>query len=618
MTKKQLAQKRETYARVYMTLVSVVGSILVLYHLFQLQLPKEPVILLLFVTFIAITEYFPIPVWKGNTTLNFPIVFTLYLLYGLSYTILVYAVVVLAINIIRRRPLRIIFFNPAALIISFFSAVLFTELLTPVSFFNSEILNSFLIYGGLLISFHVINNAIIDAVLWLRPQVYSFHAWKQKTFSEGNSAFISLLYGYMLYILGSQNRGEIDFFSFFFFFSPLVGLSLLSAVISRLRREKARLKALFSITSELNTMVPAEEFLADLQTSFQDIVEVDAEVLWIKEGNEWTIRYAEGNVDTERGLSDEDHSIIETILKPTKCNDRKSDIGIARNCFDAELNSFVYAPLSVEREIVGMFIVAKSRTKSFGEEDVSSIATFANQLSIVLKTRALIQEKEKRLILEERNRIARDIHDGIAQSMAGAIMSLETAERKYRNKPEETLEILSTSIKKLRTSLIEVRESIYALRPYPTERIGLVPAMKKKINSIINELSIDIRLKIRGQEETLSSMTEKVLFDVFQESIANSIKHSKSNEIDVLLSYQSEHILLRTKDYGIGFSLFQEMIKAKDTSHFGILNMNESVEKINGSLQIDSKEGKGTEVSIIIPKMGLEGGETYDKRYVSR
>ncbi|MFD1040420.1 GAF domain-containing sensor histidine kinase [Virgibacillus byunsanensis] len=618
MNSQQLRQRKETNAKVFMAMVSVIGLILFLIHIFQLQSPQDPIILLLFVVFLAICDYYPIPVWKGNTTINFPIIFTLYLIFGLSYTIVVYGFVSLLVNVINRRPIRIIFFNPAQLILSFFISVQVTQLVEPIISFNSTIMDGFIYYGILLLFFHFLNNLIVDSVLWLRPQTYPFQSWKQKTLSELNSGFISLGYGFMFFLLGSQNRGEIDVFTFFFFFSPLVGISLLSAVIFRLRREKNRLKALFSITSELNTMVPTEDFLKVLKTSFQDFIEVDAAALWIKEGSEWNNRYVQGEVKNVRSLSKEEIVELERVSKPVLYDNRKNDIGIASAYFEANLKSFVYIPLTIEGEIVGMFIVARSRTKSFGEDDINSTTAIANQLAIILKTRTLIQEKEKRILLEERNRIAREIHDGVAQSLAGAVMNLETAERKFQDKPAETLNIISGSISKLRISLKEIRQSIYALRPYPTDRIGLIPAIEKKIGEISNYYDVQVKFEVRGDEETLSSMTEKVLFEVFQESITNSIKHSETTKIDVLLSYQAEQILLRIKDYGVGFSLFQEMIKAKNTSHFGIINMNESIEKISGSLQIDSNEGEGTEISIIIPKMGFEGESVYDKRHVSR
>ncbi|MBW9235206.1 hypothetical protein JQK62_23925, partial [Leptospira santarosai] len=97
-----------------------------------------------------------------------------------------------------------------------------------------------------------------------------------------------------------------------------------------------------------------------------------------------------------------------------------------------------------------------------------------------------------------------------------------------------------------------------------------------------------------------------------QESVQNAIKHSKAKKIEILLSYQKEHALLKVRDDGVGFSLFQAMLKARKEPHFGILHMNEAAEKIHASLQVDSREGEGTEITLTVPKMGIEGGESDD------
>jgi len=345
---------------------------------------------------------------------------------------------------------------------------------------------------------------------------------------------------------------------------------------------------------------------------------VDASSLWIKENEVYQLKFATGLLMHHVERAESVQNELNQIRKLTIFHDRKKDGGPAAFLFDQEVRTFLYAPLMMDEEVVGLFIFGRSRTKSFSEEDLQSAATIANQLAVILKTKQLIAEQEKAVILEERNRIARDIHDGVAQSLAGAVMKLETAERKFYKTPEESLHLIQDSREKLRMSLKEVRESIYQLRPYPTERVGLIAAITSRIQSLSKEHSLDIQLETRGGEYPLSSMAEKIIFDTFQESIQNAIKHSHANTIDILLSYQKEHMLLRVKDDGVGFSLFQAMIKARKQPHFGILHMNEAAEKIHASLQIDSKEGDGTEITLTVPKMGIEGGNINDQAYVGR
>ncbi|MGA9227002.1 MAG: GAF domain-containing sensor histidine kinase [Mesobacillus sp.] len=614
-----LPQQREKYSKLFMTTISLIGWALILYSFVKLDSVSDPIVLALLFIFLLISEYYPMPVWRGHTAITFPIIYVLFLLYGFSYTALIYACAVLAVNIVHRRPLRTVFFNPAQLALSFYGAVLLLPLIEPFveKMSLTPIVEGIIEYFILLAVYLVINNVIVDFVLVIRPQHYSLKMWKHKTLTELNSAAISLLYGITLYVVGSQNRGEIDVFAYFFFFSPLVGISLLSATIARLKKEKNRLKMLFSITTELNQMLPAQDWLSALSGSFNELIGAEASLLWIKKEGEWELCFTDGRVVpgcvVQPGALEE----FEHMKHPIIYNDRKINGGAAADCFEEDVKAFVYTPLVIENETIGMFIIARSRTKSFEDDDVQSIATLANQLAVIIKTRMLFTEKEKRIVLEERNRIARDIHDGVAQTLAGAVMKLETAGKKFNRNPEETRKLVDESVLGLRDSLKEVRESIYALRPYPTERASLAEAILRKIEAVQKEYKQVIEFEIRGQEHALSPMVEKVLFDTFQESLQNAIKHSQASKVELLLSYQSEHILLKIKDDGRGFSLFQAMLKARNEPHFGILQMNDAAEKINATLQIDSKEGTGTEVSITVPRMGIEGGSINDQAHAS-
>ena len=107
-------------------------------------------------------------------------------------------------------------------------------------------------------------------------------------------------------------------------------------------------------------------------------------------------------------------------------------------CLKILIRSLVYLPLKVNHELVGMFVAGKSRSASFITEDVQTLATFANQLGSLLKTRTLVSEQEKRTILEERNRIAREIHDGIAQALAGVIFQTGVSSEKISQIDQRT------------------------------------------------------------------------------------------------------------------------------------------------------------------------------------
>ncbi|MGG3469382.1 sensor histidine kinase [Neobacillus pocheonensis] len=621
MSHSELLQKKERLSRLFLLLISIIGTVIFIqFGLVKLTAPNEPMIFALLVFFLFIVEFFPLPIWKGTLTISFPLVYAIYVIDGLPYTLVFYGIIVAAINLIKWRPLRLVFFNPAVLIVSLYCAHLISTSVYPVLPIEaySRVIQEIIHFSILMLPFYVLNNFIVDIVLAVRPQVYSLKVWKRKMLQEMNSFVISYGYLVLFYFLGSQNRGTIDVISFFFFFSPLVCFALLSSIIAHLKKEKAKLKALFSISSELNKKIAAADWLTFLTENLQEFIDVDAWVLWKRERDIWKLKTVSGLLKEKWALTEQMEHGLDSLGQLTVYHNTKKAAGPVGEIFTSEVASLLYAPLMLENELVGMFVFGRIRTKSFAEEDMQSAATLANQLAVLIKTRWLFAEQEKRLILEERNRIAREIHDGVAQSLAGAIMNLETAQRKFTKMPEDSLRLMNGSTEKLRLSLKEVRESIYALRPYPTERVGLLSAISTKIKAVEWESKIPISLETRGPEFQLSPMVEKIMFEICRESIQNAMKHAEASKIDILLSYQKEHVLLKVKDNGKGFSLFQAMIKAREHPHFGILHMNEAAEKIQATLQVDSKEGAGTEITLTVPRMGIEGSELRDQAYASR
>ncbi|WP_232336721.1 GAF domain-containing sensor histidine kinase [Planococcus lenghuensis] len=603
---------RNRLAQVYMLIISALGWAAAAYSLFHLPAIGEPVELLLLLAFLFVCEFYPMPFPKGSSSLSFPVVYLTYLIFGLEITVMLHFISVLLAALINRRPARIVFFNPAQFVLSLLVAhfaysgvaVLDAATLWPVFV-------SFLIF---ICTYYTVNNGIVDFVLLIRPEKYPLTVWAAKTRGELFSFTISLIYGFLLHFLGSQARREADIFSYFFFLSPLIFLSILSSVIIRLRADKQRLKALFNFSSELNKAIPVKRWETDIQQLIGQIVSYEECFLFLTDEKDgWRLAFANGSFQLPEDRYKE-LDALQQLQQTTVFNKPDWMYAPLSQYFEETVQTAVYAPLTLDSESVGCLIMTKTRTKGFSGEDVQSIATIANQLAIFLKTQLLFSEKEQRMLLEERNRIAQDIHDGIAQTLAGAIMKLDTAAKKISSRPADARQLVISSNDVLRDGLKEVRNSIYALRPMPTEELGLHAAIERKIEEFARNGpgGPAISFSVRGAQQQLSLLTEKVIFSVIQESIQNSLKHANATKIDVLLRYQREEIFLKIKDNGIGFSLYEAMTKAMKEPHYGIIQMNESAAKIGAALQISNSGETGTEIIMRIPKMGLEGAEAVD------
>ncbi|MEN1937678.1 GAF domain-containing sensor histidine kinase [Paenibacillus sp. 102] len=600
---------REKVASYYLYFISFLGLITITISLLEIKIPSHPTILVLLVIFMGIAEYFPVRFWRGTSSLTFPIIYAMSWQFGIHITIIAIVFVTLIIHLHRRSPIQRMLFNSTQHALSLILAEWFSNecLSLLISRMDMSFLYEKLIFLLLFcVFFCFFNNRFYDLLMVLLPQPYSIHQWYKKTITVFLCETFGLSYAALMHLLISTYSVEINEITVLFFFFPLVAISVISSFSVRIRMEKERLYELFLITTEISRGLTGGN-LKHIKQALKGFFGIQAYVIWTKDEGNWNLLLKDGKVRFDISDHSDKTEAFEEISKNLVFNDWKTGTAPGDEIFDDVIRSLVYFPLIVNDELVGMFVAGKSRNAGFFPEDVQSLATFSNQLANVVKTRILISEQEKRMILEERNRIAREIHDGIAQALAGVIFQLESAQKKYRDKPTDMQQVVEKSIRKLRGSLGEVRYSIYALKPYPTQQLGLKQAIASKIKSVKQEYEIDITYHERGHSRTISFSKERVLFDTFQESLQNIVKHAQAEKVDILLSYQREHVLLKVKDNGIGFSLFESMVKTKCEPHYGILHMNEQAEQLGATLQIDSSVGKGTEITLLIPDSQTRG-----------
>jgi two-component system, NarL family, sensor histidine kinase DegS len=201
---------------------------------------------------------------------------------------------------------------------------------------------------------------------------------------------------------------------------------------------------------------------------------------------------------------------------------------------------------------------------------------------------------------EERKRLSREIHDGPAQILANVMMRSDLIERIYR---ERGIEEALLEIKKMkwtvRDALYEVRHIIYDLRPMALDDLGLVPTLKKYLQTVeeYNQMSnVQIPFTYIGDENRISPKMEVALFRLIQESVQNALKHAHAKQIQVKLEINKNNINAIIKDDGIGFDP-----SIKKEGSFGLRGMKERVELLDGEMSIQSAIGNGTKVTIRIP-----------------
>lgn len=203
---------------------------------------------------------------------------------------------------------------------------------------------------------------------------------------------------------------------------------------------------------------------------------------------------------------------------------------------------------------------------------------------------------------EERRRLAREIHDGPAQSIANLVFRVELTEKlldKDIKKAREELEGLKRMIS---LGMQDIRKIIYDLRPMSLDDLGLIPTVTRYIDNFVKQTGIDIKFDISGRQTRLNSTYEVTIFRLIQEALNNIYKHSEAENAKVRLEYGEENINLFISDDGIGFDN-----KALGEEQYGLLNMEERCSLLEGTISIKSVQNKGTTIKIKLPtKRGVE------------
>lgn len=203
---------------------------------------------------------------------------------------------------------------------------------------------------------------------------------------------------------------------------------------------------------------------------------------------------------------------------------------------------------------------------------------------------------------DERKRVAREIHDGPAQSISNAVIKAEICERLIDKSIDDAKNELQNLKKVMRDSLQEVRKIIYNLRPMALDDLGLLPTLERYVISFKETTGIDVGLKCRGIDDILKPAISLTVFRIVQEALNNILKHSKSPNATIILERIDSNLSIIIYDNGVGFNTKTvNMTSSGLTGGFGLFSMKERVALLEGEFDIVSEERKGTRIKILIP-----------------
>ena len=201
---------------------------------------------------------------------------------------------------------------------------------------------------------------------------------------------------------------------------------------------------------------------------------------------------------------------------------------------------------------------------------------------------------------EERQRVAREIHDGPAQSLANIVMRAEFCKKLLDKDPEKVPGELTSLQEIARSSLTEIRKIIFDLRPMLLDDLGLIPALQRYTGIYAEQYGINVEFLSLGEQKRLEGPVEIALFRMVQEALTNIRKHSRASRALVKVEMHDKKINIVVKDNGVGFNP-EKIPLAEGSKGYGLVGMKERALLLGGSFLISSAPGKGTTVSISIP-----------------
>jgi signal transduction histidine kinase len=215
--------------------------------------------------------------------------------------------------------------------------------------------------------------------------------------------------------------------------------------------------------------------------------------------------------------------------------------------------------------------------------------------------RRAMAEAEFSAILSERNRVAREIHDTLAQGLAATSVHLRLAKKLADSDPTALQHHLDVSQELVRDSLEEARNSIWNMRSQVLETGDLASALEGILKQMADGSELKTHFEVTGRTRRLAPVMENNILRIGQEAITNAFKHAQAGEVRVTLEFGERHFQLQVQDNGCGFDPQQP---AQRNGSFGLVGLQERATELQGELQIRSAAGQGTEVKLRVPLTG--------------
>jgi len=262
------------------------------------------------------------------------------------------------------------------------------------------------------------------------------------------------------------------------------------------------------------------------------------------------------------------------------------------------MRSFLGVPIVVKGGSVGnLYLTDKIGADGFSSADQEIVEQFAVHAGIAIENARLHEQVQRLAIVEERERIGRDLHDGIIQSLYAVGLSLEDLPDLMEESPDEASARVDRAIESLNLTIRDIRNFIFGLRPELLEQADIESSLVALADEFRLNTMVDIELLVGSSMPDLPAEERLELLQIARESLSNIARHSRATRATLVLDASADGLVLRVQDNGRGF----DPAAVRGPSHQGLANMRGRARALGGDLVIESEHGAGTRIIVRLP-----------------
>ena len=264
---------------------------------------------------------------------------------------------------------------------------------------------------------------------------------------------------------------------------------------------------------------------------------------------------------------------------------------------NSKTRSELAIPIKIKGQVIGVIDVESDQVNGFDESDLIVLQSLADQVAVAIENARLYEQAMHLAALEERQKLARELHDSVSQALYGIVLGARTARILVEREPSKAIEPLDYILSLSEAGLAEMRALIFELRPESLRTEGLVAAVGKLVNALGARHQLKIQMEA-GEEPDVALEVKESLYRIAQEALNNIAKHARAEHVQIQLMQVDGQLLLKISDDGVGFDTMQSF-----PGHLGLHSMRERAGKAGGIFSIESLPGGGTRIQVRIPSV---------------